>query len=191
QRGRAPSLRGGERQSGLADRHSVRPPRDSGARLQPARALLELHQPVARWPLDAARHRELPDRRRLRSARERGAVPRYLARQLPHGGGARRARLARLAVRVRDPPPAAGHRGARDAARDPESRAGGASQGPPPPQPTAASPARRARASGCTARTTLPWTRDGRAGSSTRGTYRTSPWWTPWCAPASSLRNSP
>src|SRR5256885_9847482 len=41
-------------------------------------------------------------------------------------------RSARLPVRVRDPPPAAGHRGARDAARDPASRAGGDPHGPPP-----------------------------------------------------------
>src|SRR5437870_1314961 len=85
---------------------------------------LELPESVAGPPLDRARHRDLPDRRSLRSARERGSLPRPLARELPDGRGARRPRREGLALRVRRAATASGVRRARDAAPHPASRAG-------------------------------------------------------------------
>src|SRR6266550_2978767 len=123
-RRRAHPVGGGEREPRVAHRPPCRSARHARPGLQSARALLELHESLARWPLDPARHRDLPDRRSLRPARERGSLPRPLARELPNDRGARRPRLEGLALRVRLAATASGFRRARDAARHPASRAG-------------------------------------------------------------------
>src|SRR5438477_5189729 len=75
---------GGEREPRLADRHPVRAARRPRPGLRSAPAFLELYRPLARRPLDAAGHRHLPERRRLRAARERRALPRPLACEFRH-----------------------------------------------------------------------------------------------------------
>ena len=110
-----------ERGSRVAGGHSLRPSRGALARLQSARALVELHQSVARRPLDDPRHRLVSDRRRLRIAGPCRQAAGALALELPHRRGARRARLARVAVRIRHPR-ATGLGGAQRAAWNPAPR---------------------------------------------------------------------
>ena len=116
-RRRAHSVRDRKRRARLTGRHPVRPAAGARARLQPAGAVVELHEPLARRPLVAARHRLVSDRGRVRAPQPCGAQPRTLADQLLHGRNARSPWVARMAVRVRDPG-APGLRGAQRAAED-------------------------------------------------------------------------